>query len=201
MKKTILFGAILTLTMFVVSGFAQDSTMNPGGKMKSSDKKNADSQFMMMAATSGMNEIGLSQTALSKSSNDDVKQFAQKMIDDHTTAGDELKSVAADKNVTLPAAMDAKHQTENDKLSALSGDALDREYAKTMVKDHEQAVATFKKEADSGKDAEAKAFAAKTLPTLQSHLDMARNLMNKMSGGKMDKKMNSKTTDKMSDSK
>ena len=196
MKKIILYGALLSLTLFVTSGLAQDDTMNSGSKtMKSDSKKsNADSKFMMMAATSGMNEIGLSNQALTKSSNDDVKQFAQKMIDDHTAAGDELKTLAADKNVALPSEMDAKHKAEMQKMSAATGNAFDMQYIKTMVADHEQAVAMFQKEADNGKDADAKAFAAKTLPTLKEHLEMAKSLMSKMSGGKMDKKMNNKNS-------
>ena len=187
MKKMILGGAFFVLTFFAVSGFAQDDTMKSNDKMKSGDKMmnskmNADGKFMMMAAVSGMNEIGLSNQALSKSSNDDVKSFAQKMVDDHTKAGDELKTLAADKNVTLPMEADAKHKAAMEKMSSLSGDAFDKAYVKMMVNDHEKAVAMFQKEADNGKDADAKAFAVKTLPTLKSHLEMAQSLMSKMSG-------------------
>ncbi len=181
MKKMIYLGAILVLTMSVSNGFAQD-TMKSDSKMQMSGKANADGKFMMMAAMSGMNEIGLSNQALSKSSNDDVKQFAQTMIDDHTKAGDELKSLAMTKNVALPTDADAKHKAAMEKMSSMSGNAFDMAYTKMMVSDHEKTVAMFQKETDSGKDADAKAFAAKTLPTLQSHLEMARSMMTKMSG-------------------
>ena len=187
MKKTIYFGVILALTMCVSNGFAQD-TMKSDSKTETSSKKNSDSKFMMMAATSSMNEIGLSTTALSKSTNEEVKKFAQTAVDDHTKASEELKPIAMSKNVMLPTEMDAKHKAANEKLSALSGEEFDREYIKLMVKDHEKAVAMFQKQADSGKDEEAKAFAAKTLPTLQGHLDMARNMMTKMTGNKTDTK-------------
>lgn len=190
MKKTIYFSAMLALTIFVSGAFAQD-TMKSDGKMKMS--KDSDSKFMMMLATGGMNEIGLSRTALSKSSNDDVKQFAQKMVDDHTAAGDELKTLASSKSVTLPMEMDAKHKATNEKLSTLSGGAFDMEYMKAMVKDHEKTVSLLQKEAASGKDAEAKAFAAKLLPTVQGHLDMAKSMMTKMSSMKSDKTMKSGT--------
>lgn len=177
-------GAFLVLTMCVLNGFAQDM-MKSDSKMK----PNPDSKFMMMLATGGMNEIGLSQTALSKSTNDDVKQFAQKMVDDHTAAGDELKSLAMSKSVTLPMEMDAKHKAMNSKLMGMSGSAFDAAYIKGLVSDHEKTVAMLQKEASSGKDADAKALAAKLLPTVQGHLDMARNLMSKMMNSKSDGKM------------
>ncbi|MBA3783969.1 MAG: DUF4142 domain-containing protein [Acidobacteria bacterium] len=187
MKKMIYFGVILALTMCVSNGFAQ-GTMNSDSKMQTSGKKNSDSKFMMMAAMSDMNEIGLSNTALSKSSNEDVKKLAQMMVDDHTKASEELKPIAMSKNVMLPTEMDSKHKAAMEKMSAMSGSGFDREYVKMMVKDHEKAVAMFQKEANNGKDAEAKAFAAKTLPTLQGHLDMSRNMMTKMMGNKTDSK-------------
>lgn len=192
MKRMVYLGVILALTAFVSSGSAQD-TMNSNSKTKSDDKmtssKNADSKFMMMAATSDMNEITLSNQAISKSSNDDVKKFAQMMVDDHTKSSSELKPIAASKNVTLPADADAKHKAAAEKMSSMTGDSFDMAFVKTMVKDHEKAVAMFQKESTDGKDADAKAFAAKTLPVIQSHLDMARSMMTKMSGS--DKKTDS----------
>ena len=189
MKKMIYLGAFLALALCASNGFAQDS-MKSNGNMQMSGKKNADGKFMMMAAMSDMNEIGLSNMALSKSSNDDVKRFAQMMIDDHTKSSDELKPIAMSKNVMLPTEPDAKHKSAITKMSAMSGNSFDMDYVKMMVKDHEKAVAMFQKEASGGKDADAKAFAAKTLPTLQGHLDMARGMMTKMMGGKkMDNKM------------
>ena len=196
MKKIMYLGAMLVLTMCVSNAFAQDA-MPPETKSTTSMKKNADSKFMMTAATSGMNEVALSNTAVSKSTNEEVKQFAQKMIDDHTAAGDELKTLASGKSVMLPAEADAKHMAANTKLQTLSGNDFDMEYIKWMVKDHEKAVALFTKESTGGKDEEAKAWAAKTLPTLQGHLDMAKSMMAKMSGMKSDSKMTDKKMDGM----
>ncbi len=182
MKKMIYLGVILSLMMCVSNGFAQNTT-NSDSNTQTSNKKNSDSKFMMMAATSDMNEIGLSNQALSKSTNDEVKKLAQMMIDDHTKSSEELKPIAASKGVTLPSEMDSKHKSAMEKMSSMSGMEFDMAYVKMMVKDHEKAVALHQKEADSGKDAEAKAFAAKTLPVVQMHLDMSRNMMTKMSGG------------------
>ncbi len=183
MKKMIYLGVILALMTCVSNGFAQN-TMNSGSGAQMSGKKNPDGKFMMMAAMSDMNEIGLSNQALSKSTNDEVKKLAQMMIDDHTKSSEELKPIAASKGVMLPTEMDSKHKSGMEKMSSMSGMEFDMAYVKMMVKDHEKAVSMFQKEAESGKDAEAKAFAAKTLPVLQGHLDMSRKMMSSMSGGK-----------------
>lgn len=187
MKKVIYMAAMLVLTMCVSNGFAQD-TANTNNNTQISGKKNSDSKFMMMAATSDMNEIGLSNQALSKSTNEEVKKLAQMMIDDHTKSSEELKPIAMSKNVMLPAEMDSKHKSAMEKMSSMSGMEFDMAYIKMMVKDHEKAVSMFTKESNSGKDAEAKAFAAKTLPVIQMHLDMSRKMMTSMSS---DKKMDS----------
>lgn len=194
----ICFGA---MTMaFTMSAFAQDTTTTTtpktDDKMMMSGKKNPDSKFMMTLATGGMNEITLSQTALAKSTNEEVKTFAQKMVDDHTAAGDELKALAATKNVMLPMEPDSKHKAINTKLQTMTGSGFDMEYVKTMVKDHEATVALLQKESTNGKDAEAKAFAAKLLPTVQGHLDMAKTMMNGMSGKKEMKTQKTMTMNK-----
>ena len=193
MKKIFYSAAMLVLAMcLATSASAQMSgKTNSGGgdgKMKMSGMANADAKFMMMAATSDMNEISLSNMALQKSSDDSVKQFAQTMLDDHTRASDQLKTVAMSKSVVLPASADAKHQAMMTKLQSMSGEMFDRMFVKTMVKDHEKAVKIFQKESTSGRDADAKAFATTTLPTLQTHLTMAQSMNGKMMNMKMSNK-------------
>jgi putative membrane protein len=102
------------------------------------------------------------------------------MVDDHSKAGDELKSLAASKSVTLPMDVGKDNKSIMDKLAKLSGADFDREYMKHMVKDHNTDVALFEKEAKSGKDAETKAWAEKTLPTLREHQTMARDISGKV---------------------
>lgn len=192
MKKMIYLGVVLASTAFASTGLAQTTTSSDGSmksddKMTMNGKKNADSKFMMMAATSDMNEIGLSNVALQKSQNEEVKKMAQMMIDDHTKSSEELKPLAMSKGVMLPADMDAKHKAMMDKMSMMSGAEFDMMYIKAMVKDHEKAVKLFQKESTSGKDMEAKAFAVKTLPVIQGHLTMAQSMMSgkMMNGGAM----------------
>ena len=142
----------------------------------------ADAMFIRTAAMDGMAEVEHGRLAGQNATHDEVKQFAQRMVDDHGKAGDELKGLAAGKNVTLPTELDAKHKAMHDKLSKMKGAAFDRAYIAHMVTAHQQAVALFQKEASGGKDPEAKAWAAKTLPTLQEHLKMARAVNAKVTG-------------------
>lgn len=136
--------------------------------------------FMTEAAQGGMAEVELSTLAKNKAQNAEVKKFAQQMIEDHSNANTELKQLAGKKNVTLPTELDAVHKGIKDKLNSLSGADFDKEYVNAMVADHEKSVALFKSQADGGTDAETKAFAAKTLPKLQMHLDMIKGIQGKM---------------------
>ena len=136
----------------------------------------ADSTFMKTAAMDGMAEVEHGQLAAKNAASNEVKQFAQRMVDDHGKANAELKSLAAQKNVTLPTELNGKHKAMQDKLSKLKGAAFDSAYMAHMAMAHKEAVTLFQREAKAGKDAETKAFAAKTLPTLQEHLKLAQDL-------------------------
>ena len=133
-----------------------------------------DRKFIEDAAQGGMAEVQLGQLAAQKAQSSDVKQFGQKMVDDHGKANEQLKSIASSKNVTLPTDVDRAHKRDYDRLSKLSGADFDREYMKHMVSDHKKDVSDFRKEAKSGKDSEVKNFASTTLPTLEQHLQMAQ---------------------------
>ncbi|HEV7858791.1 MAG TPA: DUF4142 domain-containing protein [Pyrinomonadaceae bacterium] len=149
-----------------------------------------DRKFMMEAAAGGMAEVAMARLATEHASSDAVKQYAQHMIDDHTKANDELMQLASTKGVTLPTGPDAKHQAMMAKMQALSGAAFDREYVKNAgVKDHETMEKLFQKESGGAKDADTKAFASKTLPTVQDHLRMAREMNTSMMGAKSSKTM------------
>ena len=104
------------------------------------------------------------------------------MVTDHGKANDELKGLASKKNVTLPTELDAKHKAMHDKLAKMKGEAFDRAYMAHMVTAHQQAVTLFERESKTGKDEDAKAWAGKTLPTLQEHLKMARSISGKTAG-------------------
>lgn len=135
-----------------------------------------DREFLNDAAMGGMTEVELGQMAVNKASSDDVKQFGQRMVDDHSKANDELKQLAQAKGYTLPTTLDKKHQQMIDKLSKLNGAEFDREYMNMMVKDHDKDVATFRKQAERAKDSDVRAWAARTLPTLEEHQKMAHDV-------------------------
>ena len=135
-----------------------------------------DSKFVLEAAEGGQMEVELGQLAQQKASSDAVKRFGQRMVTDHGKAGQELAQLAASKGVELSKQPSRKTQMEKDRLSKASGSAFDREYVKMMVKDHEQDVAAFKRESQQAQDPDLKAWAAKTLPTLEDHLKSIKQI-------------------------
>ncbi len=141
---------------------------------QSSSLAAADRTFIQEAAHGGLAEVELGKLAGEKASSADVKQFAQRIVQDHGRANDELKTLAQNKDITLPNDLDATHKATKDRLEKLSGAAFDRAYMQEMVQDHEKDVREFRKQAQSAQDADLKAWAAKTLPTLEQHFKMAQ---------------------------
>src|SRR5688572_20100802 len=135
-----------------------------------------DRNFLMDAAMGGMMEVELGRLAVQNGASDAVKQFGQRMVDDHSKANTELMSLATSKGVTLPTELDAKHREHVTKLSSRTGADFDREYSKMMLSDHNKDVSAFEKQSTKGADPDLKAFASRTLPTLQEHLQMAKAL-------------------------
>jgi len=129
--------------------------------------------FIRKAAEGGKAEVELGKLAQEKAASPEVKQFGERMVNDHSKANDQLKEVAQKEGVTLPTKLDAKDAATKARLEKLSGEAFDRAYMKDMVADHKTDVAEFEREARSGSDPDLKAFAQKTLPTLREHLRMA----------------------------
>ncbi len=139
-----------------------------------------DLAFMNDAAPGGMAEVELGKLAAQKAQNPEVKAFAQKMVEDHSKAGEELKALAAQKKVMLPADVLPTHKEVMAKLSKLSGADFDKEYVTAMVAAHEKDVAAFENVSKTAADADVKAFATKTLPTLKMHLEMIKGMADKM---------------------
>lgn len=168
---TAFFGLVCSLGLGAQTA-AQTTQMDSGSQkmMKGPDIKFADE-----AAQSGKAEVELGQLALQKADNPDVKAFAQRMIDDHTKANEQLQQIASQQNITLPTTVDQKDLMLKNKLQNLSGPKFDKEYMKTQVKDHEKDIKEFEKESNDGADPAIKGFASQTLPILQSHLQMAKS--------------------------
>ncbi len=129
-----------------------------------------DRTFANEAAKGGMMEVMVGNLAAGKATNAKVKSLAEMMVRDHSKANDELKSWATGAAFTLPSAVDDNQKKEHDDLQARSGADFDRVYADMMVRHHTRTVELFKQQASGGSDAALKAFAEKTLPTLEHHL-------------------------------
>jgi putative membrane protein len=140
---------------------------------------NADREFVQEAASGGMAEVQAAQLAQQRASSQQVKDFASRMITDHTQANTELQQIAQQQNITLPSQPTGKDAAGAKKLSSLNGRAFEEAYLQDQLSDHQQVVALFRKEATSGQDPALKAFAQKTLPILQQHLQMAQALNSK----------------------
>ncbi|HJQ68907.1 MAG TPA: DUF4142 domain-containing protein [Blastocatellia bacterium] len=181
-------------------------TMQTAGALNASEKK-----FITDTAHNGMNEVEMAKLAVTKAASDEVKQYAQRLVDDHTKANDALMALASQKGVTIShdmaaapadttmkqtssadpamktkdaAAMNKDHAALMSKLNGLSGNEFDKEFIRAAVKSHEKGVKSFEKQSTSATDADVKAFATNTLPTLREHLQMARDLDKKLSATK-----------------
>lgn len=154
-----------------------------GGDQKAKAETTADHAFAMAAANGGLAEVEMGKLAADHAASADVKKFGQRMVDDHGKANEELGALLTQKGLTPPTALSGKEKATYDRLAKLNGAAFDRAYMSDMVKDHETDVKEFEHESTKGKDPDLKAFAGKTLPTLQDHLKMARETHSKLSGG------------------
>ena len=130
-------------------------------------------KFAVKAANAGMTEVELGKMAQEKGSKS-VKEFGAMMVKDHTKAGDELKSLATEKNITLPSSISDDMKKHVDDLSKKSGKDFDKDYIDMMVSDHKDVIDSFEDMAKNSKDSAFKNFAVKTLPTLYKHLGAAK---------------------------
>ncbi len=189
--KTVLFAGVAVV--FAASAFAQSPTTTPAPAPSTTQTQprttpsrteratpavtssgSEDIEFVIDAAKGGLAEVELAKLAADHAKNDEVKKFAQRMADDHGKANDELKSIADAKGIKLPQEVDAQQKATMRRLEKLNGAAFDRAYMQTMVNDHVKDVNEFKKESNKGRDAQVKSFAASKLPTLEEHLQQAR---------------------------
>ena len=147
------------------------NSMNAAGQNTAMDK-----MFVKKALQGGMAEVQLGQLTLQKSNNDQVKQFAQRMIDDHTKLGEQMKPVAQQLGISEPNGISKKDKATMAKLQALSGSAYDQAYIKDMVKDHKQDLSEFQTEASSGQDQTVKDAASQGSKVIAQHLQMIQQI-------------------------
>jgi putative membrane protein len=148
----------------------------------SSQLSAADQRFMKKAAEDNLADIKLGQLAQQKATDNSVKQFAQKIVNDHQTANQKLEAIASKNNVTLPDKMNAKDQAFYDRLQNMSGKQFDNAYMNHMVRDHNRDVAKFKAESSKVQNPDLRAWVDQTLPALEQHDTMAKNTDQQIGG-------------------
>jgi len=177
--------AVATLaTMFCTGVAYAQSESSTGSNAKASASASttskvskADENVMKDIAHANLSEIAAAKVALSNSNNDEVKKFAQKMIDDHTNAQKELQQLADAKGVTLPTEPDVKHKAELKMMSALTGAKFDKAYMKEGgLTDHRNTDKLLGKAASKASDPDLKALVSKVKPVVDQHLSMAQNI-------------------------
>lgn len=135
-----------------------------------------DRRFLEEAAAGGMAEVALGNMARERGGSAPVREFGERMVADHGRANEELTRLAAARGVGTPTDSDRRHRRTMERLGQQQGADFDRSFAEAMVDDHERTVKLFEAQSRRGEDAEIKAFATRTLPTLREHLHAARAL-------------------------
>jgi len=172
------FGAAMTLATGAQTGPAgQYPEQSSGTKARqSAGTASADARFVKKAAAGGLAEVELGQLAVKNGSSEEVKQFGQRMINDHSKANDELKQIASQEHVKLPSEPDQQDRATKERLEKLSGAEFDQAYMSQMVNDHKKDVAEFERVSRSARNPAVKDFAQQTLPVLRGHLKQAEQI-------------------------
>ena len=169
MKRFIMSTAVAVLMgTSTCALFADNAGQNKGTGMSTQDQT-----FIDKAYQSNETELRLGQVAQDKATNGDVKTFATHMVEDHQKVSNEMKTLVSERQGTLPPGVDEKHKKMADKIAGLSGADFDKEYMSAMIRAHRNAVKLFEKEADDSTKTPTSMWAAKVLPTLKDHLQMA----------------------------
>ena len=156
-----------------VDSAKQENESLDSSKITSDNKDSLkdDENFMVNAASGGLLEVKLGNIAMKNAASAQVKQFGKMMVTDHTKANNELIALAKRKNIAIPSTPGNDEQDMIDKLQKQQGKDFDKDYVSMMIDDHKHDISEFQKAVDNAKDSDIKAFAVKTLPVLQKHLD------------------------------
>ena len=139
-----------------------------------------DRSFINSAAEANLAEIDTAKMVGQKSTDPGVKDFANRMVTDHTQASQSLASFAEMSGVKLPTETGATERNQKNELQKLSGSKLDDAYLRDELQGHEEAIAAFENEIENGQNQEIKNYAARTLPTLQDHIRIAEDIAGKL---------------------
>ncbi len=170
--------AAVAAALMTTSSFAQAPATRPNQARSQANQQAKgpvpDVLFAAAAATGGLAEVNLSQIGLQRATDPELKQFSQRMVDEHTKMNQELMTLTAQKRISIPRGIDARAQFCAESLAGLTGPEFDKCYAKAQLVIHMESVAMFKAEAERGQDPDMKALAAKVLPKIEDHLRMIK---------------------------
>ena len=184
MKKTLIYFAI-SAVLFACNN-ANEEGKDSVEKADSANEAKRDStpdviqtdaattDFLVKAANGGLTEVEMGRMAESKATDPGVKRFAAMMVNDHTAANNEVKSLAAARNVSIPSTPSEEHQKDMAKFNDKTGKNFDKDYMDMMVDDHQETIKLFEKTNDDTKDEQVRTFINNTLPKLRMHLDSAQ---------------------------
>jgi putative membrane protein len=170
-------GTVALVSLFACPALVQGQT---------SEVAQQDLEFAQEAAAGGLKEVTLGKLAQQQAKNEQVVQFGQHMVEDHSLANETLTSIAEDKGIQLPQELPADAQQKYEELQQLSDAEFDTAYMDEMVQDHEKTIELFEQQAESGEDAALRGFAEETLPTLREHLEMAKQVQSQVAAARED---------------
>lgn len=169
--------ALAAASLFALPVHAQQTNTDAVAATAEARVSSGDRELMQDITHANLAEIDTGRLALEKSKNEQVRKFAQMMIDDHTKAQQELQTIAQSKGITLPTETDLQHKTIATALKLLSGDTFDSQYiARVGVGDHERAESLLDKTIRETSDEDLRAYAQKTIKAVQHHLATARSM-------------------------
>ena len=153
---------------------SQDTTQQQPAQAGQQQLAQEDTEFATKAAQGGLKEVRLGELAQQQAENEEVRQFGQRMVEDHGQANDQLMQIAQDKGIELPQELSQEDQQLYDELQQRSGSEFDQAYMDEMVRDHEEDVEEFRQYVEAGQDPDLTGFAEQTLPVLEEHLQLAQ---------------------------
>jgi putative membrane protein len=170
--RTILLALCMSM-LCCAPALAQTSSTSP-----------SDQQFVDFAAQTDMMEAHLGQLAGEQAAGQNIKDFAQMLVTDHSNDYQQLTVAASKASLTVPKGLDAAHDKMIAPLAKMKGTAFDHRFAQEMIAGHQKAMGAYQREAQNGQNADLKAYANQTLPTLEKHLQAAQDLVKSKSKSK-----------------
>jgi len=178
--KILKHGSMVGLAFLVLALTSQADDRKLIEKKPADREPTTDQEFLVKAIACNMAEVKYGERALKQASNEEVKKFAQRMIDDHSKARDAFLEHAKERKLAVVQGLEKEHQITVERLAKLKGEAFDREYMHCMVEGHTRAVMMYETWAKKATDRDLAGLASRTLPKAKEHLEQARELLKKV---------------------